>query len=183
MFILGFSICGAFFVVFDVTYIAPKVVKRYDIIMKTPPLEQARAELNEEFGYWARSRQTLYVSFVIPPIIGFALAIALRQYIRNLLLKNQQILSRDMHRPLLRWDGIGVKELQDEISSLPRLLSILPQFLPLGAVIIILFLFESLLFPGRWTSVPIAFLTTCGFISYGTWKKIFTDAMSFEESD
>lgn len=183
MSVLGLSICGALFVVLDVTFIAPKVVRSYDNIMKPPTLERSRAEFEEDFGYWVRSRETLYISFVIPPIIGFALAIALRRHIRNLLLKNQEYFSRDMQRSLLRWDGVGLKELREEISSLPRLLSILLQLLPLGTVIIILFLFESLVFPGRYTSVPVAFLTTCGFISYPTWKQIFADTTSPQASD
>lgn len=167
---LGFSTCMAFFVVFDVTFVAPKVLERYDIIMKPEPLEQSRAEFNEDFGYWARSRQTLYASFVLPPIIGLALAITLRRYVRNLFLRNQVYLRKEMQGLSMRYEGLGLKDFRNEMREA---ISIFSQFLPLLSVIFFLYVLGPLVFPGRETLLP-AFLAISGFASYGTWKGIFT---------
>lgn len=176
-FVLGISTSLTLLVVFDLTSLAPKVLERYEIIMKPPPLEPARAEFDEEFGYWANSRRTLYTYFVVPPFIGFAIAIALRRYVRKLLLRNQQLLSRNMHKPLLQWDGVGVKELRDEVSTLPESASFLRQLLPLGGFVIILFWLESIVFSGH-STLAMTFLATCGFTSYPTWKRMFVDSTS-----
>ena len=175
MLFLALSICMAFVVIADVAFILPKVLIRHDLVMKSNPLEQSRADFHEEFGYWARSRQTLYAGFLIPPIIGFALAITLGRYVKNLILRNEGYFRKEFRRRLTKWEGIGLDDLRKDMSILPR-------FLPLLIVIILLFVLDFLVFPDTSTSCT-AFLATCGFTSYGTWKKIFTDAMSFEESD
>lgn len=172
----------AFVVIAEVAFVPPMVLRSYDFALKANPLEYSSADFHEEFGYWGRSRQTLYASFVLPPLIGFAIAIALRQYIRNLLLRNQQHFRKEMRRRLMQWDGIGLKELREEISNLPQLFSILRQFLPLVCVMIFLTVLDFSIFPDTSTSV-LAFLATCGFTSYSTWNKMFADAMSLESTD
>lgn len=177
VFIIGFSIFMACVVILDVFVIAPKVLSIHDIISEEPGLDEIDGIFDGMFGPWAQNRSVLYTSFVVPPIIGFALAMALRRYMSKLLLKNQQLLSRDMHRPLLRWDGLGVNELRDEVSTLPELVLFFRQSLPLGAFVIVLFMIESIVFPGLPTMV-VAFIATSGFTSYPTWKKIFVDSRS-----
>lgn len=186
MTLLGISTFFAIVVIAIFVYTSPLVLIRHDLVMQIDPLEasrpglhkereQSRADFHEEFGYWGHSHQTLYASFVLPPIIGFALAMALRRHIRNLLLRNQAYFQKEMRRRLTRWDGIGLKGLREEIS-------IIPQFLPLFAVIIFLIVSDSLIFPIMSTSA-LAFLATCGFTSYSTWKRIFKDAMRLESTD
>lgn len=175
----------AIVVVAEFAFLSPMVLRSYDRVMQLNPLEQSRpgfhkereqsrADFHEKFGFWGRSRQTLYVSFVLPPIMGFTLAIAFRQYIKNLLLKNEQYFKKQIRRRLLRWDGIGLKELREEISIFPR-------FLPLFIAFIFVFVLDQFVYPGG--SSMFAFVATCGFISYPTWKQIFADAMSLQASD
>lgn len=172
--ILGFSICIAFVVVADFVFTSPLILKSYDFAMTANPLEYSSADFHEQFGFWGHSRQTLYASFVLPPIIGLTLAMTFRRHIKNLLLKNQQRLSRDLYRPLLRWDGIGLKKAREEIAIFPR-------FLPLLAVMIFLTVLDEFVFLVN--SSTLAFMATCGFISYPTWKQIFADATSPQASD
>ena len=172
--LLVFSICMAFVVIAEVAFVPPMVLRSYDFALKANPLEYSSADFHEEFGYWGRSRQTLYASFAIPPIIGFALAIALRKHIRNLLLRNQRYFRMQMRRRLMRWDGIGLKELREEISIFPR-------FVPLLCVIIFLSVSDYFVFP--WSNSVPAFLATGGFTNYGTWKRMFSDAMSLDSTD
>lgn len=184
--LLVFSICMVLILIVDVVVISPMVLRSYDRVMQLDPLEQSRpgfrkereqsrADFHEQFGFWGRSRQTLYASFVLPPIIGFSPAMAFRGYIKNLLLKNQHRFKKEIRRRLMRWDGIGLKELREDISTFP-------QFLPLFIAFIFVFVLDTLVFPGAYSSMS-AFSATCGFIGYPTWKQIFADAMSLQASD
>lgn len=172
----------AFLVVFDVAFVGPKVLKAHDMFMELRAQAPSPAEFSEDFGNLARNRLVICASFALPPIIGFALAIALRLYVRNLLLRNQQYLRKEMRKPILRYGGLGLSELRKEISMVPRLISILPQFLPFLAAIIFFSVLDFLVLSGLGSSTP-AFLATCGFTCYGTWKSIFTNAMHLESTN
>lgn len=172
--LLVLSILSAFVVIVFLVFFSPMVLRNYEFALKANPLEYSSADFHEEFGYWEKSRQALYVSFILPPITGFVLAMAFRRYIKNLLLKNQHLFKKEIRRRLMRWDGIGLKKLRGEISISPR-------FLPLFiAIIFLIVLDQSVFLVG---SSTLAFMATCGFISYGTWQRIYTDAMSLESAD
>lgn len=172
---LAFSIAMAIVVVGNLILNFALFQLDYNLDTNSYRYEQSRADFQQNYGNWSRDRQTLYAGFLIPPIIGFILAIFLRRYVKNLILRNEGYFRKEFRRRLTKWEGIGLDDLRKDMSILPR-------FLPLLTVIILLFVLDFLVFPDTSTSCT-AFLATCGFTSYGTWKKIFTDAMSFEESD
>ena len=146
----------------DLTFVAAGALDTHDFIIEM--------ELQDlDWGYLTRSRQTICVYFALPPIIGFALAIALRKYIRNLLLRNQEYLRKEMQGLSMRYKGLGLKEFRNDLREA---ISAVPQFLPLLSVFLLLCVLDYLVFPRD--TLVFAFLATSGFASYGTWKRIFT---------
>lgn len=178
--LLGFSICMLVLVVADLVFVPRLVLIRHDYLIQSDSFEQSwpgiheereqkRANFREKYGFWGSSRKMLYLSFVLPPLTGIAIAVLSRRHIRNLLLRNQDYFKKEMRRRLIRWDGIGLGEFREAVSILPR-------FLPVLMVIILLFLLDAYFFR-RGSSVS-AFMSISGFICYPTWKRMYIDATS-----
>lgn len=157
--------------VFSLFVVAPLELKNYKLDMKLA----SSSGYFDEYGYWATSSGTLFAYFTLPPMLGFASAIALRRHIKNLLLRTEPYFRKQIRRPLARWDGIGAKDFRED-------LHISLQFLPLFIATLAVYGVEDYVFPGSFT-LSCTFLATCGFGGYGTWKRIFDSAMDPADSD
>lgn len=157
-------------VVANLSLIAPKVLESHDLFM-----ELQLAELEEDFGLVARSPQIIYASYLLPPIIGFALAMVLRRYTRSFLLRNQAYFKKEIRRRLTMRTSVGIEYIREDLSNFPR-------FIPLIIAIIFVFALDVFISPGNFT-VMSAFVATSGFLSYPKWKEMFLDATSHQDSD
>ena len=159
-------------VLIDVTLLQFLTLRSYELVLDMQPLEQIRVDFFEKHGNWASSRESLYALFLIPPVAGFTVGIALRGHVRKILIRNEEHFRKEIRR-LAKWVGVDSKGLQED-------LPLIPQFLPLLIVLVFLFVIQFFIFPGT-SSLVLAFLATCGFANFGTWKRIYTDALARDE--
>ena len=172
-----FSLLILVFVAFGVVFLGKGRLRAYDETRELAQSSESRIDFDAEYGFWAKNRPSIYLSIAVPPLVGLALALALGPYLKNLLLRWQRESTRIIPWPSMKWEGIGAKEFLMELKEFPRAIPLLARSLPPVVIAIALFILDERVFPGFSTSYP-SFMATCGFLSYGTYKRIYKDATS-----